>query len=90
MRRTQIYLDDEQAQRLDRRAATGGTTRSKVIRLAIDEYLQREDHDADSWRAQWRDALDRSAGRAPNLNDGETYVEDIRNSDSARLTELGS
>jgi predicted transcriptional regulator len=90
MRRTQIYLDDEQASRLDRRAAAQGTTRSKVIRLAIDDYLTRTDRDLSSWRDQWQEALDVTAGAAPNLPDGADYVDDIRRSDAGRLTELSS
>lgn len=88
MRRTQIYLDEQQANRLDRRAAARGTTRSKVIRLAIDDYLTRDDREVDAWRAQWREAVHRSAGIAPGLAGGETYVEDIRTGDAARLTGL--
>ena len=39
MKRTQIYLDDGQADELARRAKVRGTTTSKMIRDAIDEYL---------------------------------------------------
>lgn len=87
MRRTQIYLDDEQARRLDRWAASRGTTRSKVIRLAIDEYLMQGDQDASSWRAQWQKAVNSSAGLASYLDTGATYVESIRSGDAARLAE---
>jgi predicted DNA-binding protein len=42
MRRTQIYLDDDQDRRLERRARATGTSRSALIREAIDRFLRRE------------------------------------------------
>lgn len=86
MNRTQIYLDEEQTARLDERAAEEGTSRSTVIRRAVDAYLEHEDRDAAAWRAQWRKALAGSAGQAPYLEDGGAYVEDIRGVDSERLS----
>ena len=86
MNRTQIYLDKEQTARLDQRAAEEGTSRSTVIRRAVDVYLEHEDRDADAWRAQWRKALEGSAGQASYLQDGGEYVEDIRSVDSERLS----
>jgi Ribbon-helix-helix protein, copG family len=45
--RTQVYLTDDQRQRIDRVAATDGLTMSQVIRHAVDEYLDdRPDPDA--------------------------------------------
>ena len=90
MRRTQIYLDDDQASRLDKRAAAQGTTRSKVIRIAIDDYLREAERDLSSWRDQWHEALDETAGAATYLADGADYVEEVRRSDVSRLTELDS
>jgi predicted transcriptional regulator len=84
--RTQIYLDEEQTTRLDERAAAEGTSRSTVIRRAVDAYLEQEDHDAAAWRAQWGDALEKSAGVAPYLGEGSEYVEDIRRADAERLS----
>jgi predicted transcriptional regulator len=89
MNRTQIYLDDEQTARLDERAAAEGTSRSMVIRLAVDKYLSEEQQSSAAWRAQWKEALDRTAGIAPYLQDGVEYVEDIRRSDAERLSRLG-
>ena len=39
MERTQIYLTPAQTRELDRRAARNGTTRSHLIREAVNEYL---------------------------------------------------
>jgi len=86
--RTQIYLDDDQTARLDRRAAAEGTSRSMVIRRAVDVYLSREERDAAAWQAQWRKAIEGTAGIAPYLEEGAEYVEDLRRDDAARLSRL--
>lgn len=88
MRRTQIYLDKEQATRLDERAAAEGTSRSTVIRRAVDDYLAKEDRDTAAWQAQWKKALEGSAGIAPYLAEGSDYVEDLRRADAERLSRL--
>lgn len=88
MNRTQIYLDDAQTARLDERAAAEGTSRSTVIRRAVDVYLAQEEQDAAVWREQWRQAVEKSAGRAPYLEEGAEYVEDVRRADAARLSQL--
>jgi Ribbon-helix-helix protein, copG family len=86
--RTQIYLDDEQTTRLDRRAAVEGTSRSMLIRRAVDAYLSQEERDAATWRGQWRKTVDGTAGVAPYLDEGADYVEDIRRDDAERLDRL--
>jgi predicted transcriptional regulator len=86
MNRTQIYLDQAQTDRLDERAAAEGTSRSTVIRRAVDAYLEQEARDEAAWGAQWRKALTASAGHAPYLDDGVAYVEDIRSADIERLS----
>lgn len=88
MNRTQIYLDDEQTARLDERAAAEGTSRSMVIRRAVDTYLSEAEQSAAAWKAQWKEALDKTAGVAPYLQDGVEYVEDIRRKDAERLSRL--
>jgi metal-responsive CopG/Arc/MetJ family transcriptional regulator len=88
-RRTQIYLDEEQTAALDERAAAEGTTRSKLIRRAIDAYLAQEMHDAASWREQWQEAVAETAGIAPHLEEGVEYVDKLRRADAERLKELG-
>jgi predicted transcriptional regulator len=88
MNRTQIYLDEGQTARLDERAAAEGTSRSTVIRRAVDAYLEQENRDATEWQAQWKKALESSAGIAPYLGEGSEYVEDIRRIDAERLAQF--
>lgn len=90
MRRTQIYLDDEQAARLDERAAAEGATRSTMIRRAVDEYLTQDERDAAAWQAQWRKALEDTSGIASHLEEGDKYVEGLRRRDAERLSRLES
>ena len=88
MNRTQIYLDEKQTERLDEKAAAEGTTRSTVIRRAVDIYLAQEGRDTAEWRKQWKKALDRSAGSAPYLKEGVEYIDEIRRADAERLSQL--
>ena len=83
VRRTQIYLDEHQAAELGRRAAARGTTASKMIREAIDQYLA-EPAEADDPLRRFRAALDASFGAAPYLPDGATYVGELRRADRDR------
>jgi predicted transcriptional regulator len=62
VKRTQIYLDDEQEARLDRRARATGVTRSALIRAAVDAFLAR-----DKPSNELEDALSETAGALPNL-----------------------
>lgn len=62
MKRTQIYLDDAQDLRVEARARAEGTTKSAVIRQAIDAYLRRG-----SRRAELAAALERTAGSMPGI-----------------------
>jgi predicted transcriptional regulator len=86
MNRTQIYLDENQTTRLDERAAAEGTSRSTVIRRAVDIYLAREEQDATAWRSSWATAIEGTAGIAPYLEEGVDYVEHIRSEDADRLS----
>ena len=86
MNRTQIYLDDHQTARLDERAAAEGTSRSMVIRRAVDVYLSQEERDSAAWREQWRKAIEGTAGIASHLDEGADYVERIRGEDAERLS----
>lgn len=88
MHRTQIYLDDEQTARLDRRAAAEGASRSLLIRRAVDEYLTQEERDGAAWQARWRQAVEETAGIAPHLDEGPEYVERVRSLDAKRLSEF--
>jgi Ribbon-helix-helix protein, copG family len=87
MRRTQIYLDEAQADELARRASVRGTTASKMIREAIDEYLAEADDERDRVARMHR-ALDASFGVAPYLPAGATYVDELRRADVERQEEL--
>lgn len=86
MNRTQIYLDEDQTTRLDQRAAAEGTSRSTVIRRAVDVYLSKEELDAAQWRARWAQAIEGTAGIAPYLEEGAEYVESVRRDDADRLS----
>jgi predicted transcriptional regulator len=88
MNRTQIYLDEQQTARLDERAAVEGTSRSMLIRRAVDIYLSREEQDAAVWKEQWQRALTGTAGIASHLDEGAGYVEEIRAQDAERLGRL--
>lgn len=88
VRRTQIYLDERQAAELGRRAAVRGTTASKMIREAIDQYLAGPDEEADRL-ARFGAALDVSFGAAPYLDEGAAYVDRLRNADLERDVEVG-
>lgn len=88
MRRTQIYLGDDQTARLDERAAAERVTRSAVIRRAVDEYLERDERNSAAWSARWKEAVAKTAGIAPSLPDGLTYVERLRAADAERLRGL--
>jgi predicted transcriptional regulator len=87
-RRTQIYLDEGQTAKLDERAAAEGTTRSTLIRRAIDAFLAQEMQDAAAWQEQWQEAVAETAGIAPYLEDGVEYVEKLRRADAQRLKEI--
>lgn len=87
MKRTQIYLDEEQTERLDERASAGGATRSELIREAIDAYLAAPDDEA-TRLARFKAAVEATAGIAPYLARGESYVEELRGAGARRLSEL--
>lgn len=87
MKRRQIYLDDAQTDELYRRARARGTTASKMIREAIDQYLA-EPEQADEQQARFRSAVQASFGIAPYLPDGATYVEELRRGDLSRDEDL--
>lgn len=87
VKRTQIYLAEDQSEELARRARVRGTTASKMIREAIDQYLAQPDDPA-ARLARYRAALEDSFGSAPHLPDGASYVDEIRGADRARQREL--
>jgi predicted DNA-binding protein len=72
--RTQIYLTREQARALDREAKRSGTTRSHLIREAVEErYAMRRD--ASSIEAALRASAGAWTGRRES---GAAYVERLR------------
>jgi predicted transcriptional regulator len=87
MRRTQIYLDDDQDDKLARRAAGAGVTKSMLIRQAIDAFL---DDLADSGirLARFRAALDELQQRPVAFESGASYVERLRAQDRRRQEQL--
>lgn len=85
MKRTQIYLDEEQDKLLAERAHDEARTKSDLIRQAVDEYLTKhrvEPHEERMRR--FRAAVDAVAGIAPYLPPGDEYVRELRKADLAR------
>lgn len=62
MKRTQIYLEDDQDRQVQARARADGTTKSAVIRAAIDQFLKRR-----SRRDDLRAHLDATFGSMPSI-----------------------
>jgi hypothetical protein len=62
VKRTQIYIDDDQDRLLERRAKAAGTTKSALIRRAIDVFLMRKRENSELERI-----LDETAGSMPDL-----------------------
>lgn len=87
MRRTQIFLEERQTRALDERAAAKTTTRSELIREAIDSYLDSPDDEAQRL-ARFRAAVGAAAGSAPSLPPGEAYVDGLRGAGARKLSEL--
>ena len=88
MNRTQIYLDAAQTAALDERATAEGTTRSTLIRRAVDAFLAQEEQMAAAWRQEWQEAVAEAVGSEPYLEDGADYVEKLRRVGAERLNEL--
>ena len=88
VKRTQIYLDDRKAAELARRSAVRGTTASRMIREAIDQYLAGPDEEADRV-ARFGAALEATFGAAPYLEEGAAYVDRLRHADLERDAEVG-
>jgi predicted DNA-binding protein len=87
VKRTQIYLDTEQDRELAGRATAAGTTKSSLIREAIEQYLAAPD-DAAARLAEFHAAIDEFARAPVGLQDGRSYVEDMRARDRRREREI--
>jgi hypothetical protein len=84
MRRTQIYLTEEQGHLLDRRSQATGRTVSELIRTAIDEVYVRRRTMSKTERAR---TARKTAGAWKDFGEtGAEYVERMRG--SRRLTRL--
>ena len=83
MDRTQIYLDQEQTAELDRRARERGTTRSHLIREAVERYLT-PDWDPEAFKA----ALDRFAGIWTDRDDLDEVRESMRAAEREKMGRL--
>jgi metal-responsive CopG/Arc/MetJ family transcriptional regulator len=80
MDRTQIYLTDAQTRELDRRAKQRGTTRSHLIREAVDEYLRPVQDPA-----EFKAALDAVAGMWADRDDVEPTYAELKRRSRAKL-----
>lgn len=87
MKRTQIYLEEDQDQELAKRAAAQGVTRSTIIRQAIDAFLEGPTDEA-ARLARFRAAVEEIAQNPLQLPDGRTYVEELRAGDIRRQQEF--
>ena len=58
--RTQVYLTQEQRERIDEVAARSGQSLAEIVRLALDEYLEERAPDPDA-------ALKATFGTVPDL-----------------------
>jgi Arc/MetJ-type ribon-helix-helix transcriptional regulator len=66
--RTQVYLTQEQRDRIEQLRAHDGRTLAEVIRAALDEYLATHGRAAEEkWRAETQRVLDETFGIAPDL-----------------------
>jgi Ribbon-helix-helix protein, copG family len=88
VKRTQIYLEEEQSAQLAERARHRGTTASHVIREAVDAYLAQPESEDDRALQRYRAALDGAFGVAPHLPGGTTHVDELRAADVARGARL--
>ena len=83
MERTQIYLTEGQTTELDKRALQRGTTRSHLIREALETYL------GPTWDAEaFKTALDGIAGMWADRDDIDEIHEGMREAGRRKLKQL--
>jgi predicted DNA-binding protein len=87
VKRTQIYLHEDQARALARRSDARGVTSSHLIREAIERYLT-EPEDEAAELARQRAALRDAFGSLRRLPQGSAYVDEVRTSDRERAKRL--
>ena len=73
MRRTQIYITEEQNRRIAARAADGGVSKAEVIRRVLDEGLAIDD----GVEAR-RQAIRATAGALPDAEDWASWLGRVR------------
>lgn len=83
VKRTQIYLEADQDQRLSARARAAGATKSTLIREAIEAYLSRSD-DERARLTEFHAALDAVVRSPARMPDGRAYVVELRRADRER------
>ena len=87
VKRTQIYLEEDQVRALARRSDARGVTSSHLIREAIDHYLAGPEDEA-AELARQRAALRDAFGSMPRLPQGSAYVDEVRRSEQERAKRL--
>lgn len=88
MRRTQIYLSEEQLRQLKEMAKGRGVTSSAVIRDAIDSYLTRQVDPQDRLRKLKALAAHLSSTSNGDYGDSAAEVEELRRLGAERLNSL--
>jgi hypothetical protein len=85
MRRTQLYLTEEQRRRLKRKADDAGASEAEVVRRILDVALGIDDSGAERVAA-----IDATAGILADAPDWPEWLERVRGRGAAqRLEELG-
>ncbi len=87
VKRTQIYLDEEQDRLLTKRATAVGATKSSLVREAIAAYLAKPG-DESHRLARFRSAVIEAADARLELPHGAAYVETLRNAERERSDDL--
>jgi hypothetical protein len=85
MRRTNIYLDDDQLNALKIVAATRGSSFATVVRDAVDAYLRDQVVGDLVWRTELEDLLDRVRSRIdPSITPEEIEADITEERDEVR------
>ena len=83
MERTQIYLSEGQTRELDRRARERGTTRSQLIREAVEQYI------GPVWDpVEFKAALRGIAGMWADRDDIDEFYADLKRREQERMARL--
>lgn len=86
MRRTQVYITDEQDERIAARAADAGVSKAEVLRRALNLGLGLDDG-----AQERRRAIEASAGIAADEDDWPQWLDRVRGGSAAdRLARLGA